>query len=379
MIVEVTGAGFHNMGAELMLRAARHKVLSWDYVDGVAINFRIGTNAQRRDLGVGSIVGLGKNRPPIVRRTVGFAVRSTPAGLKQAAGVHHPDDGGALLDASGFAFGDQWGPSAAEGRASEYERYSQRDRPVVLLPQAFGPFTEPGVAQASRRAINMADLVFARDPESVRHLQTLDLDGPAVALAPDFTNLLQAPPSSSERRTVAVIPNYRVPEKVESVSEGDYTGFLNACIEAVGASGHEVTVLAHEPGDVTIAGQLAAAARQPIELAKIEDPITAKALVGSSWLTISSRYHGAVNSLSQCVPTIGTSWSHKYEYLFADYGCKDGLWPIDATDVAARLGEWLTPEGRRQRAQHLEEPAAIQEAESEAMWGRVEALLRSRL
>ena len=56
----------------------------------------------------------------------------------------------ALVDASGFAFGDQWGPGPSRQMGRLFGSYARAGKPVVLLPQAFGPFQEPEVAEAAR-------------------------------------------------------------------------------------------------------------------------------------------------------------------------------------------------------------------------------------
>ena len=61
----------------------------------------------------------------------------------------------------------------------------------------------------------------------------------------------------------------------------------------------------------------------PCALVQIEEPLAVKAFIGGAELVISSRFHGAVNALSQGVPCIATSWSHKYHAMMSDFGMAD--------------------------------------------------------
>ncbi len=93
----------------------------------------------------------------------------------------------AVIDVTGFAFGDEWADSPLGRRARNYERWRFRGVPVYMLPQAFGPFRS--TAAPSKLAIESARLVYARDADSLDYVSKL-FDGQmphGVRLAPDFT------------------------------------------------------------------------------------------------------------------------------------------------------------------------------------------------
>ena len=62
-----------------------------------------------------------------------------------------------------------------------------------------------------------------------------------------------------------------------------------------------------------------------IETLCLHDPIEIKRVLGECRLVVASRFHAIVSALTQNVPVIATSWSHKYEELLREYGCSDAI------------------------------------------------------
>lgn len=379
MIIEISGAGFHNMGAELMLVATRDQLMSWDTVEEVAISFRTGSRAQRQQTGCAGVLRLNSDTKGWANNTVSFVSRVTPPRLLQAVNLRSPAEVDALLDASGFSFGDQWGEAPALRSERLFRSFSSSARPIVLLPQAFGPFRRPSVAAASRSALEMVDMIYARDPESLDHLQSLGLQAPTIRLAPDFTNLVEPKVDPRWRDAVAVIPNARMIDMGASPDESTYLDFLRVCTEASVGAGRRVMIVAHEREDRELGRRLASDCEGEVSEHLDDDPVATKALVGGCALVVSSRYHGLVNALSQGVPAIGTGWSHKYWHLFNDYGCEDALMPLDDLSSArVRVIQLLQPESLDARRAALLPPAARLRDDAVAMWAGVREHLAQR-
>ncbi len=79
----------------------------------------------------------------------------------------------ALLDCSGFAYGDQWTLRRPKMRADYYTKLRQRGVKLIMLPQALGPFTSSESRAVIRRMLDQFDLIFPREPVSQQHVESI--------------------------------------------------------------------------------------------------------------------------------------------------------------------------------------------------------------
>jgi colanic acid/amylovoran biosynthesis protein len=197
--------------------------------------------------------------------------------------------------------------------------------------------------------------------------------------APDFTNLVQpAPPETSETSDrVCIVPNQRMVEKAETTEEAmAYVPLMAACIKAVEDAGLRPVLLLHGDDDADLAESIRQYVGRSIPLHTEDDPVALKQYLGESHLVIASRFHALMGALSQGVPSIGTSWSHKYEMLFDEYGCPDQLLSTSADEEHIRtVVHQAVGSDRDVLARRVQKRAKALKQQTTFMWERVDAVL----
>ncbi|MEE2025650.1 polysaccharide pyruvyl transferase family protein [Alkalimonas mucilaginosa] len=232
----------------------------------------------------------------------------------------------AVLEASGFAYGDQWPLQFLQNTAREVERFAKAGKPFIFMPQAFGPFESKESKAAMRTIIQHARLLFVRDAVSRQHLESCLSPLPAhVIQSPDFTVGLspQALPAAASPYA-ALIPNNKVISPYHHPNadqlKDDYLAAFVQAADQLHQAGYAVKLVNHEGKEDAELCQHIQARAQHAEVVEITNPLAVKAYIGGASLVVSSRFHGAINALSQGVPCIATSWSHKYRQMMQDFG-----------------------------------------------------------
>lgn len=283
-----------------------------------------------------------------------------------------------VLEASGFAYGDQWPLRFLQNTAKEVVRFAKAGKPFVFMPQAFGPFKTEDSKAAMRDIINHARLIFVRDPVSLQHLQSCVPNLPdSVVLTPDFTVGLTAQPNDEipliNGPYAALIPNNKVVSKFNHAGaeqlRNDYITAFAAAANTLANAGMQCVLVNHEgKEDAELCAEIAAKA--PCQIVQIEDPLAVKAFIGKAELAISSRFHGAVNALSQGVPCIATSWSHKYHAMMTDFGMGDYcVAELSEQNLLNALKQLL--DNKTALAAEVKQKAAALKQQNAAMWQRL--------
>lgn len=375
MIIEVRKAGFINKGAELMLYAVVQKLRS-KYPNAIfTMSPNPGGSQPFRkivDLGFYPKVSLfykgyqwgriGNTIPRIIRNMYGLI-------LDREVDV--------VIDAAGFSYGDQWGSHSCDELNKSSRRWKSQGTKVILMPQAFGPFSTRRIRKDIKNVISNVDLIMPRDKKSYEYLIEAAGLNKKICLYPDFTNLLDGhlPDYFDHSKYGAcIIPNCRMLDKAPENESRLYIDFMVKCAQRLKESNVKPFILVHEGKlDMQIAQQISASQNLGIPIIAEDSAINIKGIIGASTALVCSRFHGLVSALSQGVPCLGTGWSHKYKALFEDYSYPEGLISVDASgsEIIERIDQLIDSAERDRISAMLLHESARLKLLTERMWNHI--------
>lgn len=377
MNILVTGIYQQNKGAELMLKAVTKHIREEFDQARVAISQFCGPYEWRCRHGLYQFLEferLGKSQ---------LAVQLLPASFRHAFGLLQQHEMNAVIDASGFAFGDQHPPERSVKFARFVQKSKRLGQKVILLPQSMGPFQKPTIRTAMTEVLAAADLIYARDPESFQYCLELAPNNPNLRRAPDFTITLRSSDLvdiATPSKAVYVVPNSRMIDKTSPTQAETYLDTLITCIESARSCHATVQLLIHDAHeDGLLVPQIQARLDKPISVINAVDPLELKGLIAKCALLIGSRYHALVGALSQGVPALGFGWSHKYQALFEDFNCPDLLLPVDTSpaSILSQIKTLLSETGRPPVVDKLTRAAREHTQSISHMWQEVDKVLRN--
>lgn len=353
--IEIRGVEFVNKGAELMLHAVKEQVALFE--QPVRLVMETSPRATKKQIRAAGLF-------PKSRFGLFGDVKESEVDM--------------VLDASGYAYGDPWGAKKAKRRISSHIRRWKLDgKVVILLPQAFGPFRVPELRAEMKTVFSQADRVFVRDSVSLAHVNGIHSSS-TIIRKPDFTNLvtpLVPKEAAWYAERVAIIPNIKMIVATDG-GEKAYLETMRALIDAIQAKGREAFILLHEADqDVKVATRINSTLSEPLRVVNESHPLMIKGIIGATYGVATSRFHGLVSALSQGVPCIATSWSHKYEELLTEYDYLQGLTRTDA-DTFARVAEMVDESTQARERAHLLAKAAEFKLESADLWEQVRGLVQ---
>jgi colanic acid/amylovoran biosynthesis protein len=342
MKIQIDGIDTRNKGAELMLVAVLEQLEEVFPNSEVWLNHTGEFNPSilpsfKLDLKIPGMRWLSKLPIKIFRRL------GRPFPITRLTRYHVRKDIDLLLDAGGFQFSDQWKLTAKQVKEKEkyYKKLKENGTRLVLLPQAFGPFKTTYGKQIVKILNHYTDLIFARDEQSYECLVNAGAEERKINISCDFTLPVKGitpTPFQYLRGAVCLIPNHKMISPQKN-NKDEYIGLLKNIIQFYEKKGQPVFMLNHEGfRDKDLCYQINAVNETKIPVVSGITAQEVKGLIGNSHTVISSRFHGVVSALSQGVPCLATSWSHKYEMLFKDFGQEDRI----LTEAA----DWVINKGK---------------------------------
>jgi len=330
MFIEITGTSTRNKGAELMLAAICMAMRDHSHIQ-LAVDSNFGSYLDRVRYGLWHKVKIDK----FGRSKLGFSL--LPDSFRRTNGMITEAEIGGIIDASGFAFGDQLPVATAERFATNCARWKTQGKRIVLLPQALGPFQTKPARRAFENIARFADLIHARDHDSL----SFAMDAAAehqnkIKLAPDITIGIDGIPVNDiklPKSTMLLVPNKRMLDRTNKSRADSYLPFLTRCIRASRKAGLNPVILIHDDGeDEAMLGAIQKTETENVPILHETDPLRLKGIMRLATLVLGSRFHALLGALSSGVPAVAAGWSHKYERLLEDFNCGQQLLKVDATE-----------------------------------------------
>ena len=376
-LIEIRKAGFVNKGAELMLYAILDKMKK-EFPDAefaMETAYRAAPYKNRAEHGF-----YQKAQFWYKGFQFGRLFSIVPKQIRDVFGIVLDKELDVVLDAAGFAYGDQWGASKTEALADSCKRWKKHGVKTILMPQAFGPFTSKRIKNAITVIADNADLIFAREQKSYDYLISTVGKRENVMLYPDFTILVEGEvPDYFDPNVhgVCIVPNKQM-VIMAKINYEVYIEYLVKIINFYIEIGQNPFILIHEQGaDKKIAEDVLLLLNTKIPVLSESNPLVIKGILGASYATIGSRFHGLVGALSQGVPSLAMGWSHKYEELFNDYCYPEGVVDFNCSDeeLKEKLGMVVDESKRIKIVEILNRESKNIKERSEEMWAKVCGLI----
>ncbi|MFL2479216.1 MAG: polysaccharide pyruvyl transferase family protein [Verrucomicrobiales bacterium] len=308
-LIELLGVWLPNKGAELMLHTVRQEL------DNRLEDVSFAIQSNEPFLSESRFKKLQKCVPssnPILDKI--FRINPQDQRTVTDSQITH------YIDISGFAYGDPWGVKKARKRLGrKVKKLNREGKPYYLLPQAFGPFTDPELQREMKLIGSNASLLCARDSVSLAYLKGLGLENaeqfPDITFALD-TNDRTTPDIKHSPYGCLIVNNKLVSSS--TMQKNDLLDLFTASGKFMQKHGVSPQVLLHEPKeDKDLADELTQALDCPI--IELEDARDIKNCIKHSYVTVTARFHGLVSALSTGTPAMAVGWSHKYKELLTDF------------------------------------------------------------
>lgn len=387
MIIEIHGGGFKNKGAELMLVSILDVFSKHHPEVKFCINPSIyDDSASCKKYGIYEYIKTPKARGGrlfsarfLLNRSISKFI---PASYLNSHNLVKFDQVDALLDISGVRFSDKASTVAGKNFLELARYFRKKGKPVILLPQMFGPFNKSQSVTLMRQITKESSLIFARDAISLDLIKQSVPEATNVFRAPDITipissGLLDLELHKKNERYGCLVPNARMYDRGDDGWSEKYVNLLALAALELHAKGIKPFLLVHSldgDEDKPIAEKVQQIVGHNICSIKLaEDPLDTKDFISRSTLLIGSRYHSIVSALSSGVPVIVMGWAHKYETILSDFGMAKYLHTVndDTEHFKHLINSILNIENNKNLKDILQKNKESMVIESEEMWNNV--------
>lgn len=261
-----------------------------------------------------------------------------------------------LLANGGDCFSDIYSNSTVKAVLSFFPIVvlSLLNKPLVFLPQTISPFKTNLTTQIAKFILNKATVIMLREKKSVKYLETIKVDGKKIFLIPDMAFILEP---ISEAYSKEILKNEEQAKenqkfigiatreivKHSNLDKNTYKKYINYTAKTIDyvIERFEVVVLLIPHYGIKNTKQVN---DEILKKIKNKDKVYCidkreysteelKGIIGRCDLFIGAYMHANIAALSMCVPTIGLSYSHKFEGIFEMVGQKKYVCKLkDLTD-----------------------------------------------
>jgi colanic acid/amylovoran biosynthesis protein len=241
-----------------------------------------------------------------------------------------------VIDISGYNYGDYWGISGVLNVNIWLTEFnSTKNKFYIFMPQAFGPFKNPGFRPLFDSFFDLASLICARDNESLKYLQSAapsKASNAKLEISPDIVFSFKYQHKSivstdTDKVIIGYAPNVHIKHLLQANdSDASYADLICSDLMDItsGVPGCEIRLISTEiyPSsgrydDSNICKEIAAACNLS-NVTYVDGYSAADRVydeIGTCNLLVGSRYHSLIFALSQNIPVIAIGWSHKYDEL----------------------------------------------------------------
>jgi colanic acid/amylovoran biosynthesis protein len=208
--------------------------------------------------------------------------------------------------------------------------------PVAKMSQAVGPIRSHLNRLCASFMLSRHLFVATRGDQTHKYLQEININNKINSFrSNDLAFLLQEDCNynfqTKKRGDIAFIVSSLMAKK-----HANYCKLIAETIIHIQQKGHEVDIICHSwrknssirNNDIPTANEICSHIKSlgqfaPNIYGENMNSRTLKALIGSYKVAVTSRFHGMISSLSQCVPTIVVGWSHKYREVLDFFNLED--------------------------------------------------------